>query len=107
MNETSKAAPIKVGIAQGSSLGQLLSLAYINDHPKAVWKKTSMKTLMFIDDAAFYKTDGSFQKLENNIGQALLCLSQWANKWKMHLNPQKPKQFSPKTAKMNTFFVTP
>ena len=52
-NYLSSPLPVISGIPQGSILGPLLFLIYINDLPPAV---TSSKVLLFADDAKCYKT---------------------------------------------------
>ena len=77
-------APVKSGVPQGSVIGPILFLIYINDLPEVV-KST---VCLFADDTIMYitmtSTDdaASLQKDRNN-------LASWEKKWQMKFHPQK------------------
>ena len=50
---TSKTLPVLSGVPQGSVLGPILFLIYVNDLPATV---TNTKLLLFADDAKLYKS---------------------------------------------------
>ena len=53
MSESSKQAPVVSGVPQGSVLGPLLFLMYINDLPEVVSEGTSIS--LFADDCLAYR----------------------------------------------------
>ena len=73
------------GVPQGTVLGPLLFLLYIND----LQTNLQCKTRLFADDCLLYTTiinpvsDG--QLLQND----LVKLESWQNKWQMEFNPKK------------------
>ena len=73
---------------QGTVLGPLLFLAYINDLPACV----SSEVRLFADDCLLYRTIKS--QLDADILQDdLNSLQQWEAKWLMSLNPDKCQVF--------------
>ncbi len=82
--ETSDSIPVTSGVPQGSVLGPILFLVYINDLPERIQSQVRL----FADDTAVYLTidsnkDG--QTLQNDLD----TLQLWENKWDMHFNPSK------------------
>ncbi|KAJ8042793.1 RNA-directed DNA polymerase from mobile element jockey [Holothuria leucospilota] len=69
------------GVPQGTVLGPLLFLVYINDLPDNI----SSEVRLFADDCVIYR------QIKNNLDQVQLQkdlnnLSEWQNKWQMHFN---------------------
>ena len=82
------------GVPQGSVLGPILFLIFINDLPKC----TNCPVCLFADDSKIYcrvpRENNKNPKLEgaNEILQRdLHALENWANKWKMSFNVNKCK----------------
>ena len=72
------------GIPQGSVLGPLLFLVYVNDLPGSI----SSSLLLFADDTKLFRpiTDyHSFQQLQDDI----LILEQWFKLWQLNFNNKK------------------
>jgi ribonuclease P/MRP protein subunit RPP40 len=79
------------GIPQGTILGPLLFIIYINDLPNICTEGTEV--YLFADDAKFYKfikTDIDHLILQNNFND----FQQWSNKWQLKLNVKKCKIIS-------------
>ncbi len=77
-------APVVSGVPQGSVLGPLLFLTYINDLPAAV--KSNVR--LFADDCVIYR------HIKSNQDTAMLqddldSLARWEKKWKMSFNVAK------------------
>ena len=78
--------PVSVasGVPQGTVLGPLLFLCYINDLPATV----KAKIRLFADDCLIYspiKNTGDQHALQNDLES----LSEWAERWGMKFNTQK------------------
>ena len=88
--QTSSWRPVLAGVPQGSILGPLLFLVYINDLPNGLKSKAKL----FADDTSLFTIvkdkNGSADVLNND----LLLISKWAYDWKMLFNPdpKKPAQ---------------
>ena len=76
--------PVSSGVPQGSVLGPILFLAYINDLPEQV--KSNVR--LFADDTALYLT---FSKslTPSILQQDLQHLESWEKAWDMEFNPSK------------------
>ena len=88
--QTSNWEPILAGVPQGSILGPLLFLIYINDLPNNL--KTNAK--LFADDTSLFSVVLNKDESANDLTSDLCTISRWAYKWKMLFNPDvsKPAQ---------------
>lgn len=77
-------ADVVSGVPQGTVLGPLLFLAYINDMPDS----TSSTIRLFADDALMYRTINNpddASKLQEDLDK----LQRWEDMWQMAFNPDK------------------
>ena len=84
--EVSNWKPVLSGVPQGSVLGPILFLIYINDLEEGV----TSKILTFADDTKLFrkiKGNGDKQQLQDDIDK----LIKWSEKWQMLFNFQKCK----------------
>ena len=81
----SSVLPVSSGVPQGSILGPLLFLVYINDLPDAI---TSCKVFLFADDTKCYHPISSASNCEQ-LQNCLDKLSDWSERWNMHFNESK------------------
>ena len=77
-------SPVLSGVPQGSILGPLLFILYINDLPSAV----SCTLKIFADDVAMYCSVESVTDC-NTFQHDLDLVAAWCSKWQMRLNPSK------------------
>ena len=76
--------PVSSGVPQGSVLGPILFLAYINDLPQYV----KSKVRLFADDTVIYLAIKSSVDCIQ-LQQDLLSLENWESDWKMEFNATK------------------
>lgn len=81
---SSNIADVNCGVPQGSVMGPLLYLAYINDLPEVV----TFNVKSFADDCLIYKTIQSINDTVQ-LQQKLSDLEKWKNDWQMAFHPQK------------------
>ena len=77
---------ITCGVPQGSVLGPLLFLIYINDLPN-ISKK--LKFYLFADDTNIFYQDSNLEDLETVVNKELKKLSLWLNANRLALNISK------------------
>ena len=82
--ENSQPQSVISGVPQGSVLGPLLLLCYINDIPTVLKSKIKL----YADDALLYRNINSEEDIAI-LQPDLNSLSQWAKKWQMNFNPSK------------------
>ena len=79
---------ISAGVPQGSILGPLFFLVYIND--LAVGLKCNVK--LFADDTSLFTVVEDSNTAANDMNHDLNSISQWAHAWRMSFNPDPQKQ---------------
>ena len=85
-NSSSSLSSIKHGVPQGSVLGPLLFLIYINDLNQAI---KHSKTFHFTDDSSLLYSNKSLKKLNSKVNHDLKHLSDWLRANKISLNAKK------------------
>ena len=81
---SSKWSPVLSGVPQGTVLGPILFLLFINDLPSAV----SSRVKLFADDSVLYRhieSSADHDKLQQDLFQ----LEEWAAMWQMNFAPSK------------------
>lgn len=89
-NSSSSSLPVLSGVPQGSILGPLLFLLFINDLPSVT---SSSTTALFADDSKCFMEIRSIDDcilLQNDLDSML----SWSNDWQMVFNPDKCKILS-------------
>ena len=76
------------GVPQGSILGPLLFLLFINDLP---FYTEEVKTDLYADDTALYYTGKSIIEIKNKLQHSLISLHRWCKGNGMVLNTSKTK----------------
>jgi len=79
---------IEAGVPQGSVLGPLLFLIYINDLEKDI--RSNIK--FFADDTMLYSIVNDPVSSSDDLNHDLDLICQWAYQWKMKFNPDHNKQ---------------
>ena len=83
---SSTPSPVESGVPQGSVLGPLLFLLYINDLPKYISPESIAR--LFADDCVLYRRINSEEdayKLQKDLDG----LQKWERDWLMEFHPQK------------------
>ena len=81
---TSCNLPVTVGVPQGSVLGPLLFLLYINDMPKSI--STDCNMLLYADDSLLFSSNKNIYELCAKLNASLRCLYMWLNSNFLTLN---------------------
>ena len=86
--QSSNWGEISAGVSQGSILGPLFFLVYIND--LAVGLKCNVK--LFADDTSLFTVVEDSNTAASDMNHDLDLISQWAHTWRMSFNPDPQKQ---------------
>ena len=81
-------ANVNAGVPQGSILGPLLFLIYINDLPDNL----NSVAKLFADDTSIFSTVYDVSKSADDLNNDLTSINYWAYQWKMSFNPDPNKQ---------------
>ncbi|MCA9346951.1 hypothetical protein KC960_05680, partial [Candidatus Saccharibacteria bacterium] len=87
-NKSSSALPISCGVPQGSILGPLLFLVYVNDLPKSV---PILDVIMYADDTNLFFSHKNLLALHTTLQEQLNLLQDWLHANKLSLNVKKTK----------------
>ena len=84
-NSRSKTAKIIYGVPQGSNLGLLLLLMYVNDLPKS----TCFNLTLFADDTYLSLSSSSLIRLKTQVNNEINKVDKWLRSNKLSLNYKK------------------
>ena len=84
-DKTSAFRKINAGVPQGSVLGPLLFLIYIND----IADNLQSLTRLFADDTSLGYSSSNIFELEDVMNRDLIKLNDWSEKWLTNFNPNK------------------
>ena len=86
--QTSEWLSVKAGVPQGSILGTLFFLIYINVLSDDIVSKVKL----FADDTSLFSVVHNSNITAKELNKDLQKISEWAYKWKMSFNPDLNKQ---------------
>ena len=84
----STVCPVPTGIGQGTILGPLVFIFYMND---IVDKLFFVKLSMYADDCVLYISGNNWENMRNRIQEDLDCFEHWGELNNLHLNVKKTK----------------
>ena len=84
-NHKSGLTTIRCGVPQGSILGPILFLLYIND----LNSHSSLRSVMFADDTNLFLSGKNLQQLELQLNEELKLVNEWFNSNLLSLNLSK------------------
>ena len=85
-NHSSNIVPVTSGIPQGSVLGPIMFLIYVNDLPEIV----SSTVKLFADDTKLYRMIKNEEE-ELQLQEDLNHLQKWSENWQLPFNVEKCK----------------
>ena len=86
--QSSEWSEISAGVPQGSILGPLFFLIYINDLPDEIISKIKI----FADDSSLFSLIIDQIRNSRELNSDMQKISEWAHQWKMSFNPDPSKQ---------------
>ena len=85
----SKLLPVQTGVPQGSIIGPLLFVIYINDISSIIHPHSNID--LYADDSTIHKSDNNVQNIQNCLQQSIDKVSGWCKFNNMAINPVKSK----------------
>ena len=98
-NKSSEQKPIPRGVPQGSVLGPLLFLIFINDLPMSTCESNID---LFADDSTLHNSGPSVQCVESNLRSDLKEVQDWCENNDMYINVDKTKTMLLTTSQRST-----
>jgi len=80
---------VNMGVPQGSVLGPLLFLLYINDITEVMTDDCSIR--LFADDALIYATGYSRQEINERLNEQMIRVDDWLSRNRLYPNVSKTK----------------
>ena len=80
--------PVNIGVPQGSILGLLLFIIYVNDLPNCL---NSFEISMYADNTVLYYSSESVTSIEAKLNDDLLNVHKWFTDNLLTLNEKKSK----------------
>ena len=87
-SQSSKWPSIKAGVPEGSILGSLFFLVYINDLPNGLLSNPKL----FADDTSIFSVVKDHLNSSNKLNEDLSKNFQWAYQWKISLNSNQTQE---------------
>jgi hypothetical protein len=87
-NKQSSVMPMNIGVPQGSILGPLLFIIYVNELPNCI---TSCDISMYADDTVIYFSSKSVKNIEGKLNEGLANVQKWFTDNLLTLNEKKSK----------------